>query len=67
MIVMSPDDFWVKASNWSRKRFRCDYRASCDKPVRRVHVREGEPQLGYCYPHHLEAKTAAQSEGNHHE
>jgi hypothetical protein len=52
-------DFWVKASPWATKRFRCDYLASCGRPVRRIHVQEGEPQHGYCYPHYLEAKANA--------
>jgi hypothetical protein len=58
---VSNDDFWVKASTWAAQNFTCDYlpKDACGKPVKRIHVREGEPQAGYCYPHYLEAKTAA--------
>ena len=56
---MSNDDFWVTASVWARKRFTCDAlpKDGCGKPIRRIHVREGEPQAGYCYAHYLEAKN----------
>lgn len=41
---MSNDDFWVAASPWARKQFRCDYldKDRCGKPIRRIHVKEGE-------------------------
>ncbi len=60
---MSTDDFWVKASAWATKRFRRDYlpKDACGKPVKRIHVKEGEPQAGYCYAHYLEAKNLQES------
>jgi len=53
---MSHDSFFVTASAWARKRFRCDYldKDRCGKPIRRILVKEGEPQAGYCYPHYLD-------------
>jgi hypothetical protein len=50
------NDYWVKASQWAREHFRCDYYGGCVAPVRRIFVREGESQFGYCYPHYIEAK-----------
>lgn len=60
---MSNDSFWVTASPWARKRFRCDAlpKDACGRPIRRIYVREGKPQAGYCYAHYLEAKRATES------
>ena len=59
---MSADDFWVKASQWAARHSRCDAMdKACGKPVRRIHVKEGEPQAGYCYAHYLEAKNSQES------
>lgn len=58
---MSADDFWVKASAWATKNFTCGHidDVRCGKPIRRIRVKMGEPQDGYCYPHYLAAKNVA--------
>lgn len=57
---MSNDEFFVTASAWARERFTCDAlpKDGCGKPVRRILVKEGKPQAGYCYAHYLQIKDA---------